>query len=87
MMIAIFSALLLGAVAWHAWSGPDAWLKKLSAKSRFSVTLAGAGIMAALLLLGNPQNLGVTAPLMGLVFALALLFGYLDVRREASRSA
>lgn len=77
----VFIALLIGALTWYAWHGPDAFMKKLTAKGRFYVTLAGAALMAGLFVFGDPQKPEVIAPLMGVIFALAVLFGYLDVRR------
>lgn len=86
MFIEIFIVLLIGALTWYAWHGPNAFMKKLTVKARFFVTLACAVLMAGLFVFGDPQNPEVTASLMGVVFALALLFRYLDVRR-AARSA
>ena len=77
----VFIALLIGALTWYAWHGPNAFMKKLTAKGRFFVTLAGVVLMAGLFVFGDPQNPEVMAPLMGVIFALAVLFGYLDFKR------
>lgn len=83
----IFIPLLIGAfIWWYAWHAPNAIMKRLTAKARFLVTLVCAVLMAGLFLFADPQNPEVTAPLMGAVFALAVLLGYRDVRR-AARSA
>ena len=84
--MSIFLALLIGALAWYAWHGPDAFMKNLPSKTRLQVTLAGAALMAGLFVVGNPQNAEVAAPLMGVVFALAVLSAYLDVKRTARQA-
>lgn len=82
-MIMVLLVLLFGALAWYAWQGPNAFMKRLTAKARFFVTLAGGAIMAGLFLFGDPKSPEIVAPLMGALFTLALLFRYLEVRRAA----
>ena len=83
----IFIPLLIGALIWwYAWHAPNAIMKRLTAKARLGVILICAALMAGLFLFDDPHNPEVTAPLMGVVFALAVLLGYRDVRR-AARSA
>ena len=78
----IIIILIVGSLTWIAWRKPSGWLLRLSLRGRFFITLGGAALMAGLFVLGDPQHALITAPLMALLFGIAIALRYHKIRKE-----
>ena len=79
MTILLFA---VGVSTWIVWRKPSGWMSRLSSRGRFFVTLGAAVLMTVLFVTGDPQNTRITAPLMALVFGMAIALRYFQMRKK-----